>query len=215
MCFLHLLTFIILLFLYESQSLQEGFCGNVVKTSVLRICTEDRMQDATTAYIDTIEAPKFKNTSCECRIFPSRNRASLMFEMINITQGSQLKFKIKGNVFDKLSSSRSVRIQENTKLKFITNTTRKQEGACLAIYQKNRNPRQEVKFSIRCKKVASRATTIETMPVSNSASQVPGIMAPLSSNSKSHTLSTKKSSAQTKVGLDSTDNRRIGILGIF
>jgi hypothetical protein len=93
----------------------------------LKICTDDWMNDTTTA-------PKFKNTSCEFRISPFRNRANLVITMINITQGSQLKFEIKGKVIDKKTSSCSVRIQENTKLKFITKTTRKQEGDCLAIY---------------------------------------------------------------------------------
>jgi hypothetical protein len=54
--------------------------------------------------------------------------------MINITQGSPLEFEIMGKVFDKIFSSSYLRIQENTKLMFITQTTRKQEGACLAIY---------------------------------------------------------------------------------
>jgi hypothetical protein len=92
------------------------------------------MPNTTTAYIDTIEAPKFKNTSCECRIIPSSHKADLVFSMINVIRGSQLKFEIKGKVLDKITSSHKVRIQEITDLKFMTHTTRKQEGACLAIY---------------------------------------------------------------------------------
>jgi hypothetical protein len=93
------------------------------------------MLDTTTAYIDTIEA-SFKNTYCECRILPSRKKTNLLFVMINVTHRSQLKFEIKGKVIDTKISSYSVSIQKNTELnlKFISHSTRTQEGACLAIY---------------------------------------------------------------------------------
>jgi hypothetical protein len=62
------------------------------------------------------------------------------------------------------------------------------------------------------------ATTTETMPVSNSTSQVTETMFSLSSISKSHALLTKKqkSTAQTKVGPENTTgNGSSGMLGIF
>jgi hypothetical protein len=69
------------------------------------------MLDTTTAYIDTIEA-SFKNTYCKCRIIPSRNKANLLFVMINVTHGSPLKFEIKGKVIDTIISSHLVRIRK-------------------------------------------------------------------------------------------------------
>ncbi|XP_060582483.1 uncharacterized protein LOC132738886 [Ruditapes philippinarum] len=212
MYFLQLSAFIILLFMHKSHSLPEGFCNRAESQQILRICTEDRMQDATTAYIDTFEASKFRNTSCECHILPSSHYTILVFKMIIITQGSPLKFEIKGKVLDKKTSAHIVRIEENTKLKFITQTTRKQEGACLAIYP--RKPSQEGTFSINCKNVVTTTTTTGTMPVSNSTSQMTETMSSLSSISKSHTFSTKKqkSTAQTKVGPENTtDNGSSGI----
>ncbi|XP_060562295.1 uncharacterized protein LOC132721929 [Ruditapes philippinarum] len=214
MYFLQLLAFIILFFMYKSHSLPDGFCSRTDSKQILRICTEDRMLNTKTAYIDTIQAPKFRNTSCECHILPSSYYTILVLRMINITQGSQLKFEIMGNVFDRITRSRLVRIQGNTKLKFITHTTREQEGACLAIYPKN----PDDTFSIHCTNVVTTTTTTTTtekMPVSNSTSQMTQTMSSLSSISKSHTLSTKKQKS-TKVGHENTaDNGSSGSKGIL
>jgi hypothetical protein len=108
----------------------------LIYLTVLRICTDDRINDTTTAYIDTIEAPKFRNTYCKCRISPSRKKTNLLFVMINVTHRSPLKFKLKGKVIDTKINSQSERIKKNTELnlKFISHSTRTREGACLAIY---------------------------------------------------------------------------------
>ncbi|XP_060588160.1 uncharacterized protein LOC132743633 isoform X2 [Ruditapes philippinarum] len=131
----------------------------------VKICTYQDVTNTTGVHIDTVRAPYFQQTSCECLITPITHTILLHFHLVSLSESVQ--FEINDISVDKNHVYKKTNITGAMKFLLTTNENYKSGGACLAVYSDNGD-----KFNISCTASTKETGQTRTLNIPQSSEAV-------------------------------------------